>query len=129
MLKRFLEWVQIKECLDKKDYQPPLISEGDFWWCGIGENVGSEISGKSRDFTRPVVVIKKFGRLSFFGIPTTTQKKEGSWYVSFVHQGVNETAVLSQARMFSYKRLHSKIGTLDDADLKKIKEAYARLFT
>jgi mRNA interferase MazF len=106
-----------------------IITEGDLWWCAIGENVGIEVNGKSKDFTRPVVVVKKFGRLGFLGIPTTTREKIGSWYVSFIHKGIKEVAVLSQARLFSYKRLHSKMGTLDGSDFQKIKEAYIRLFT
>ena len=127
-MKRFLEWIGIKQKLDMKDYQPPFITEGDLWWCAVGENVGIEINGKSADFTRPVIVLKKFGRLGFLGIPTTTQSRTGSWYVSFIHKGTSETAVLSQGRAFSYKRLHSKMGTLDQTDLRKVKEAYARLF-
>ena len=76
----------------------------------------------------PFVVVKKFGRLGFLGIPTTTQQREGSWYVYFKHKGIAETAVLSQARLFSFKRLHSKMGTLDETDFQNIKEAYKRLF-
>jgi hypothetical protein len=37
--------------------------------------------------------------------------------------------MLSQARSFSYKRLDRKMGRLDDADFKKAKEAFARLFS
>lgn len=129
MVKRFLGWIGIKQKLDGHDYRPPLTSEGDLWWCAVGENVGVEISGKSDNFTRPVIILKKFGRLGFLGIPTTTKKRVGSWYVAFVHKGISETAMLSQARIFSYKRLDRKMGTLDDADFHNVKEAYVRLFS
>jgi mRNA interferase MazF len=128
-MNRFLEWIGIKQKLDAREHQPPLITEGDLWWCAVGENVGIEAGGKSKDFTRPVIILKKFGRLGFLGIPTTTKERIGSWYVSFLHKGINETATLSQARVLSYKRLHSKMGTLDETDFKTIKEAYVRLFT
>jgi mRNA interferase MazF len=128
-MKQFLTWIGIKTKLDAREHQPPLITEGDLWWCAVGENVGIEVNGKSKDFTRPVIVLKKFGRLGFLGIPTTTQHREGTWYVSFLHKGVRETAVLSQARVFSYKRLHSKMSTLDGTDFHNVKEAYIRLFT
>ncbi len=127
-IKRFLEWIGIKQKLDGNDYTPPHVREGDLWWCAIGENVGVEISGKGQGFTRPVIILKKFGRFSFFGIPTTTKIRDGTWYVSFVHKGVKETAILSQARVFSYKRLDKKMGVLDEADFKKVKEAFASLF-
>ena len=129
MVKQFLEWIGIKQKLDAREHQPPLITEGDLWWCAVGENVGIEVSGKSKDFTRPVIILKKFGRLGFMGIPTTTRSHTGSWYVAFTHKGIAETAVLSQVRVFSYKRLHSKMGTLDGEDFKKVKEAHIGLFT
>lgn len=129
-VKRFLEWIGIKQKLDTNDYNPPLVNEGDFWWCAIGENVGVEISGKGQNFTRPVIVLKKFGKLAFFGIPTTTNlKREGTWYAPFKHKGVHEVAMLTQARMFSYKRLDRKMGELNDKDYKKVKEAFCRLFS
>ncbi|MBI3442584.1 MAG: type II toxin-antitoxin system PemK/MazF family toxin [Candidatus Sungbacteria bacterium] len=127
-MKKFLEWIGVKQKIDEREHEPPLTTEGDFWWCAIGENVGIEVAGKSKDFTRPVVLIKRFGRFGFLGVPTTTKECKGTWYVSFMHKGIRETAMLSQARVFSYKRLDRKIGTLDDEDLKKVKEAYVRLF-
>jgi mRNA interferase MazF len=128
-VKRFLEWVGIKEKLDAHDFAPPLVHEGDFWWCAVGENVGIEASGKGKGFTRPVIVLRKFGRLAFFGVPVTTKPREGTWYVSFVHKGIPETAMLSQARIFSYKRLDRKMGRLDDEDFRKVKEAFVGLFS
>lgn len=128
-MKNFFEWIAIKQKRDEHDYSPPLITEGDLWWCAVGENVGVEISGKSENFTRPVVILKKFGRLGFLGIPTTTRKRTGSWYVPFMHKGIEEIAMLNQTRVLSYKRLDRKMGTLDGEDFKKIKGAYVRLFT
>ncbi|MEK7068752.1 MAG: hypothetical protein AAB947_00025 [Patescibacteria group bacterium] len=127
-MERFLEWIGVKQRLAVREHAPPLIREGDLWWCGIGENVGIEINGKSRDFTRPVIVAKKFGRLGFLGIPTSTRKRTGTWYVSFHHKGIEETALLSQVRIFSYKRLHTKMGELE-TDFRNVKEALARLVT
>jgi len=124
---RFLEWIGVKQKLAEREYVPPFLREGDLWWCGVGENVGIEVNGKSKDFTRPVIVVKKFGRLGFLGIPTSRTPRTGSWYVGFVHKGLNETAMLSQVRVFSYKRLHAKMGELDGADMHKVKEALARL--
>ncbi len=126
---RFLEWIGVKQKLAGRDYEPPFLREGDLWWCGIGENVGIEINGKSHDFTRPVIVVKKFGRFGFLGVPTSTKQRTGSWYVTFSHKGIKETALLSQMRVFSYKRLHTKMGELDQTDMRNVKEALARLLT
>lgn len=128
-IKRFLEWIGVKQKLDANDYTPPLVKEGELWWCAVGENVGIETSGKGRNFTRPVIVLKRFGRLAFFGIPTTTKERKGSWYVQFTHKGTSETAMLTQARMFSYKRLDRKMGEIDTTDFRNVKEAFNRLFS
>lgn len=56
-MRRFLEWIGLKEQLHMQDHEPPLVSEREIWWASIGENVGSEIkflaiageaAGKSR---------------------------------------------------------------------------------
>lgn len=128
-IKQFLEWVGVKKKLDAHEYKPPLLKEGEMWWCAVGENVGVEISGKGTRFTRPVIILKKFGRAGFFGIPTTTNtERTGAWYVTFTYKGTPETAMLTQARMFSYKRLDRKMGELGEEDYVKVKEAFYRLF-
>ena len=44
-----VDW--FKQNLEAREHQPPFITEGGFWWCAIGENVGIEVTGKSKDFT------------------------------------------------------------------------------
>lgn len=127
-MKRFLEWIGIKQKLDTSNYRPPMVSEGDMWWCSIGENIDVEVCGKNERFTRPVVVLKKFGRYSFLCVPVTTRSRQGSWYVSFVHRNISNTAMLNQTRVISYKRLDKRIGTLNKEDFTNIKEAFVRLF-
>ncbi len=128
LIKKFCNWIQIKQKLDATDYNPPFIRVGDLWWCSIGENVGVEVNGKGRNFTCPIIILKKFERQAFFGIPTTTKYRDGNWYVLFSFKGITEYAMLTQARMFSYKRLGQKIGSVDEKSLETIKEAFSRLF-
>ena len=82
-MKRFFEWFGLKQRLHYITHVPPLVSERDIWWASIGENVGSEINGKSALFSRPVIVLKKLSHGFYFVIPTTTKVREGSWYVPF----------------------------------------------
>ena len=56
-IKRFVDWFSLKESLHLKNSKPPYVNEGDVWWVSFGENVGSEISGKSDRF------YSKLGRL------------------------------------------------------------------
>ena len=120
--KDFAGWIKLKEKLHY-DGSTPRITEGDIWWCSCGENVGVEINGKNRLFSRPVLVYKKLSRYGFIGIPLTSQGKVGSWYVNFDFQNKKQTAVLSQIRTFSISRLSSRMGELDKKDIDKIKEA------
>ena len=41
MIKKFLEWIGLKEKLHKAGNKAPLFKEGEIWWCAIGENVES----------------------------------------------------------------------------------------
>jgi mRNA-degrading endonuclease toxin of MazEF toxin-antitoxin module len=94
----------------------------------IGENVGSEIGGKSDLFSRPVIVFKKLAHGFYFVIPTTTKEKNGSWYVAFMHKGTYMNACLHQARAIDFRRISSKLGTLDSEDMRKVKEGFSSLY-
>ena len=127
MFKRFLEWIKLKEKLYSKEHIPPLFKEGEIWWSYFGENVGTEINGKGDFLTRPIVVLKKYDRHSFLAIPLTTQSKEGTWFLTFTHNKKTQTAVLSQARIISYKRLKERVGKVDSIDYDNIKKAFSDL--
>jgi len=127
-MKRFLQWIGLKEKLHNSDSKPPFVSEGDIWWFSFGENVGSEVNGKSDVFTRPGIILKKLAHGFYFVIPTTSKEKSGSWYVSFQQGGKNTTACLHQARAIDYRRTFSKLGTLDDSDFAKVKDGFEKLY-
>ncbi len=128
MLKRFFEWIGLKERLHNSTHVPPMVSQREIWWASLGENVGSEINGKNNLFSRPVIIFKKLAHGFYFVIPTTTQQKTGSWYVPFQHQEKNMAACLHQVRAIDYRRLSSRLGQIDGDDFKRIKEAFAKLY-
>lgn len=124
------EWFTVKEAKHRTlPNKVPKTSEGDIWWVAVGENVGIEINGKSKYFSRPVLVFKKLSHLGFMGIPLSTQIHEGSWYSSFIFQKRKICAVLSQARTFCAARLYSRIGQIADSDMKIIKEGFRKLYS
>ena len=128
-IKRFVEWIGLKEKLHGKRHGAPHVSEGEIWWVSIGENVGSEINGKSKLFSRPAVILKKLSRGFYFVIPTTSLQKEGTWYVHFKQHGRDMAACLHQARAIDHRRLFSKLGRLDDTDFKKVKTGFRKLYS
>ena len=127
-MKRFAIWLRLKEKLHGINHAPPMVSERDIWWASIGENVGSEVNGKSDLFSRPVIILKKLSHTFYFVIPTTTQSRSGSWYVGFVHQDREMFACLHQARAIDYRRLSSRLGKLDGDDFAKIKAGFRTLY-
>lgn len=129
MDKRFSDWINLKAELHEKNINVPHVNEGDIWWASIGENVGWEVNGKSRNFSRPVIILKKMARGFYFVIPATTQLKVGTWYIHYRHQSVHAVACIHQARAIDHRRLWSKMGRLDDSDFMRIKEGFMKFYT
>ncbi len=127
-VKRFLEWIGLKERLDAIIHKAPYVSEGEIWWTSLGENIGAEINGKSKDFTRPALIFRKLSTGFYFIIPLTTQTHAGTWYVNYTQGGVDITACLHQARSIDYRRLHRRLGEIDEVDFERIKIAFQKLY-
>ena len=126
--KIYNRWNDIKKRLDKTPV-PPKFGAGEVWWCSVGRNVGVEIYGKGKYFLRPIFIFKKNNRLSFMGIPITSQRHDGSQYVPFELRGRYESAVISQAKTTSALRLHHRIGEVDEETFRKILTAFSDFYT
>jgi len=127
-LKNFLEWITLKEKLDEKMPKTPLLHEQEIWWASLGENVGAEINGKNRLFSRPVIILRKLTQSFYFVIPVTTKPKTGTWYVPFKQRGKTMAACLHQARAIDHRRLSTKLGEIDEADFFRVKDGFHRLY-
>lgn len=126
-MKRFLEWIGLKDRLHNAEHKPPFFREGEIWWSHAGENVGNEMNGKSDAFTRPVYIFKKYDAYTFFGLPLTTKIKNGTWYCPITFRGKGQTIVLSQGRTLDYRRLKEKIGELGSIEREQISSAFFAL--
>src|SRR5271166_2256650 len=72
MEKDFDRWNEIKKATNAADEAARLyFREGEIWWVRLGHNIGYEADGKSQEFTRPVVVLKKYNQYSFLALPLT----------------------------------------------------------
>jgi mRNA interferase MazF len=80
-IKRFQEWIGLKEEIDISKYKVPSFKEGEVWMSYWGENVGHESSGKNKYFHRPVIVLRKFNKDLYYGLPMSTKTKK---IVSFI---------------------------------------------
>jgi len=125
---RFIEWIGLKQRLHSAEHKPPFVSERDIWWASLGENVGSEVNGKSDRFSRPVLILRKLAHGFYLVAPTTTKQREGTWYVHIRMSEQDEYVCLNQIRTIDYRRLYSKLGQVDTADFNRTKEAFWQLY-
>ena len=128
MPKDFDTWNTSKKQIDEVA-QRPVFREGEVWWCHLGLNVGVEMDGKNRAYTRPVVIMRKFNRYSFYGIPLTTKYQENSdFYHVFEFNNQKQAANLSQMRLIDARRLQRRMVDLSDEKFEAIKKALLGLF-
>lgn len=113
MDKNFDAWNEKQKHINEREGRL-YFKEGEIWWAHLGVNIGYEVDGKGSEYTRPVIIIKKYNRYSFLALPLTTSDKTNKYRVSV---GIIDTekavANLSQIRNIDSKRLAKKIGKLD----------------
>ena len=126
MSKKFSEWNELKIQLHNNKKEQ-YFKERDIFWVSIGVNIGFEQDGKGEIFSRPVLIVKKYGKNIFFGIPLSTQLKEGSFFFDFELEGQKSHALLVQARIYDAKRLENKIGKIFVDDFKRLKTKLGEL--
>jgi len=117
MEKDFDSWNKLKKKINIRD--PIYVSEREIWFCSVGLNVGSEQSGKHELFERPVLVIKEITLNTFIGVPLTSNKKKGSWYIEI--KSTNSSAIISQVKLFDTRRLARKIGVISIEEFKIVR--------
>ena len=119
MRRNYVGWYRLKAALNEKQVAPDF-SQRDVWWCSLGANIGFEEDGKNVDFERPVLVIRKFSKELFIGIPLSTSKKDNKFYHPIKVAGKNSAVILSQQRALSSKRLLRRIGRVGESDFTSI---------
>ena len=119
MNKNFDDWNLVKKNLDKND-SSPTFQKREIWQCSIGLNIGHEENGKNKDYSRPVLIIRKFNAHIFWGIPLTTQIKEKHYYHKIHFRDKEQCAMLSQIRLLESRRLTDKMGKISQKQFDEI---------
>ncbi len=128
-IKDFDQWnIQKKQTDSKSPDRNLFLHEREVWWCAIGVNIGVEIDGKNADFERPVLLIKKFNGLMFWGIPLTSKAKENPYIVRVEHSKGVSYANLSQLRLWSSKRVLRKVGVIAEKSFAEVRERLKSCF-
>ncbi|MCX6051186.1 MAG: type II toxin-antitoxin system PemK/MazF family toxin [Campylobacterales bacterium] len=121
-MKDFDKWNELKKELEAKK-KIVVPKEREVYWASIGENIGFEQNGKGNIFSRPVLIVKRFSKNMFFGIPLSTQIKEGNFFYTFTFLEQHSNALLVQGRIFDTKRLENRLGMIDKSDFENIKKS------
>ena len=122
-VKNFDDWHPQKKDINDNGITP-YFSEREIWFCKMGCNVGYEQDGKGEDYSRPVLILKKYNQHLFTGIPLTTKIKPFPFYFGLgMVDDKAAMAILSQLRVFSSKRLINKIETLNETLFEATKKA------
>ena len=127
MEKDFEGWSALKQKLDAIKH-PPLFNEREIWWCSIGMNIGYEVYGKGRLFTRPVLVVRKQSINTFIGIPMSTRVKQRADYYPLVFKERQVTLLLGEIRKFDSRRLADKMGKIGEEKFDAIKAEIIKSF-
>ncbi len=107
---------------------PPLFTEGEIWHCHIGINVGFEANGKENNFLRPVFILKKFNRYTFWALPLTNTSKSNTYYHQLrdISSGYLN---LSQLRLMDIRRLLRRKIKIAPNEVMEIKEKVRKLIS
>ena len=127
--KNFDGWIIKKKEYHYQKTPPPMFKERDIWWVSTGVNVGFEEDGKHDKFIRPVLIIRKFNRELFLGIPMSTKVKDNPYYIQVTVKNETVSALISQIRAFSAKRMQDKLAEIDNKDFGKVRNEVVKMIS
>ena len=105
----FDKWNEIKKRIHATG-SIKFPSEREVWMCIIGRNVGFEQNGGGQNFSRPILVLKKFNNQMFWMAPLSTKQKNLDFYYNFTDpEGRKVSVILAQLRLISIKRFSRKL--------------------
>ncbi|KKR45409.1 MAG: hypothetical protein A3G47_02790 [Candidatus Zambryskibacteria bacterium RIFCSPLOWO2_12_FULL_39_45] len=121
--KEYDEWNKLKKEIqsgtDVPDYFP---QEGEVWMSSLGKNIGFEQNGSGTNFSRPILVVKKFNNHMFWCASLSTKQKKFDFYYNFTDpNGEKVSVILAQLKLVSVKRLKRKLYDISSSDLIEIK--------
>jgi len=117
----FDNWNEQKKKIDKA-ISPIAFKERDVFFLKMWKNVRYEQNWKWIDFSRPVVVIKKFNSNIFWWVALTSKQKTWPYYYNFCINDKPQCAIISQLRLYDKNRLLRKIWMINEKDFLELKQ-------
>ena len=117
----FDSWNEQKKKIDKTD-SPIAFKERDIFFLKMWKNVRYEQNWKWTDFSRPVIVIKKFNGDIFWWVALTSKQRIWPYYYNFYINDKPQSAIISQLRLYDKNRLLKKIWMINETDFLVLKQ-------
>ncbi|KKT21216.1 MAG: hypothetical protein UW04_C0008G0004 [Parcubacteria group bacterium GW2011_GWB1_43_8] len=107
----FNQWNELKKKIEADKNDPDKFpKEREVWMSNIGRNIGFEQNGSGDNFSRPVVIVKKFNNHMFWVTPLSTKQKDFDFYFNYIDSNNQKvSAILAQMKLVSVKRLKRKL--------------------
>jgi mRNA interferase MazF len=117
-------WNNLKKAIQAQpDELESFPREGEVWVASIGQNVGFEQNGTGNQFSRPVLVVKRFHNHMFWCVPLSTKQKNFDFYHNFTDpNGLAVSAIIAQLKLVSIKRFKRKLYDIPSEVLLKMKD-------
>lgn len=122
-MKDFDTWNKLKKKLETGGNDPDKFpKEGEVWMSNIGRNIGFEQNGSGSNFSRPILVIKKFNNQMFWAIPLSTKQKNLDFYFNYTDpNSLKVSAILAQMKLVSIKRFRRKLYDIQADEVAQIR--------
>lgn len=115
-------WNVLKKKIQSDDVPEHFPQEGEVWMSSLGKNIGFEQNRSGANFSRPMIVIKKFNNHMFWAASLSTKQKKFDFYYNFIDPHKEKVSIiLAQLKLISAKRLQRKMYNISNIDLVKNK--------
>jgi mRNA interferase MazF len=103
----FNSWNELKKKIEADISSPDKFpKEGEVWMSNVGRNIGFEQNGSGDNFSRPVLIVKKFNNHMFWAVALSTKQKDLDFYFNYIDPNNQKvSAILAQMKLISVKRL------------------------
>ena len=123
-MKDFDSWNELKKKIDTKNDLPDNFpKEGEVWMSTVGINIGYEQNGSEDNFSRPMLIVKKFNNHMLWAMPLSTKQKDFDFYFNYTDPNDQKvSAILAQMKLVSVKRLKRDLYIMRDKLFNEIKQ-------
>ena len=89
-------WNELKKRIEAEDHSPDKFpKEREVWMSSVGKNIGFEQNGSGENFSRPVLIVKKFNNHMFWAVSLSTKQKTFDFYFNYTDpNGVSSSSAV-----------------------------------